>query len=831
MIFLPKNLLLLTLPVATTLVVFVTNSKQDPIIPTPKESLAQKIRPKSSPHPLAKRIQWKNYLQNRPQLQALEDNLLPLSGRLPLEQFEALEPEMQLRIAQFAQQRSNSPLPPFSMCWAPGVAPEVIAAFHAVEDSEPIGDDPGTPQPATQFSENERWGRTATFNSFLELIEQGKPTTLTWSFVADGTSIFGFNGEPTSDSDLIEFLDGVYGESPSQGPETTMYLQSGDVWKYLADGSDQGTSWREIDFDDSSWPSGPSQLGYGDGDEATNVGYIDADPNTTGIQKNPTTYFRSTINIEDPTIFENFTLNYLFDDGIVIYVNGEEVARVNLASNPSFDDYTSGSDGDNATRSLTLASSVFRAGINTIAAEVHQTNSRSSDVSFDLTLTGNPPGGGRGDDLTSRSWFAIFQQVFDNISAHTGITYVYEPNDDGANMTQNNLPSGSLGVRGDIRIGGHYIDGDSGSNTLAYNFSPSGGDMVIDTSNASFYGDLSRDSLNLRNVVEHEHGHGLALDHICPINQTKLMEPFISRRFRGLQLDDIFSLNRLYGDYFEKQNNQRNNDTPNNAARIPISPNSVYQRDYLSIDDNTDVDYFLLEGVAPGDLITFRIHPVATPDGFLEGPQNADGSCSAGSQYDFTRIHDLGIAILSADGQTVLSEASAAFIGQSEEIVSFEASQGGNYYLEVTGDSANNCQLYSLEVALTTPTPYQQWASSLSLPEDQAGPNQDPDNDGILNIQEYYFGLSPLVANDHLKMTSGPAQTEDHFSFTFSRNPEAIVDRVTYEMSSTLSDWSEFVPTADQITILPAGDLEEVTISIPKNQNQQYVRIGIYFTE
>lgn len=181
------------------------------------------------------------------------------------------------------------------------------------------------------------------------------------------------------------------------GPSTTYYIESGDTWRYLADGSNQATAWRQTGFDDSSWDTGPSQLGYGDGDEATDVGFVDVDPNTGGTQKNATTYFRKTVDIEDPSVFENFTLNYVFDDSIVIYVNGNEVVRENLPLNPAFDQYATGSSGDNADLSTTLLSSAFVAGINTIAAEVHQNGSGSSDVSFDLSLTGNPPGAAGGE--------------------------------------------------------------------------------------------------------------------------------------------------------------------------------------------------------------------------------------------------------------------------------------------------------------------------------------------------------------------------------------------------------------------------------------------------
>ena len=47
----------------------------------------------------------------------------------------------------------------------------------------------------------------------------------------------------------------------------------GAVWKYLDTGVDQGTAWIAPAFNDSAWPSGPAQLGYGDGDEAT-PGYV-----------------------------------------------------------------------------------------------------------------------------------------------------------------------------------------------------------------------------------------------------------------------------------------------------------------------------------------------------------------------------------------------------------------------------------------------------------------------------------------------------------------------------------------------------------------------------
>jgi len=105
------------------------------------------------------------------------------------------------------------------------------------------------------------------------------------------------------------------------------------------------------------------------------------------------------------------------------------------------------------------------------------------------------------------------------------------PNDDGNPISNvGSAYPGSLGVRGDVRIGGHLIDGNS--NILSYNYFPNNGDMVIDTAD-NFYENLTGNSLGLRNVLAHEHGHGLGFEHVCLINQTKLMEPFISFAFDG----------------------------------------------------------------------------------------------------------------------------------------------------------------------------------------------------------------------------------------------------------------------------------------------------------
>src|ERR1043166_3404897 len=71
-------------------------------------------------------------------------------------------------------------------------------------------------------------------------------------------------------------------------PATFSVVPVGATWRYLDNATDQGTAWRSTNFNDSTWASGPAQLGFGDGDEATLV-----NGGASG-SRTPTIYFRNT---------------------------------------------------------------------------------------------------------------------------------------------------------------------------------------------------------------------------------------------------------------------------------------------------------------------------------------------------------------------------------------------------------------------------------------------------------------------------------------------------------------------------------------------------------
>ena len=171
----------------------------------------------------------------------------------------------------------------------------------------------------------------------------------------------------------------LFADSTS-GISETLVSMSSSVWKYLYNGVDQGTSWRYSGFNDSSWSSGRGQLGFGDGDEATNIG--------PKVNYYYTAYFRHSFNVTNIGELNALGMDLLFDDGAVVYINGYEVQRVEMPSGIiNYDTTNTGDSSDNKTTSFNVPVSVLNEGANIIAVEVHQHSYNSTDLSFDLALS------------------------------------------------------------------------------------------------------------------------------------------------------------------------------------------------------------------------------------------------------------------------------------------------------------------------------------------------------------------------------------------------------------------------------------------------------------
>jgi hypothetical protein len=279
-------------------------------------------------------------------------------------------------------------------------------------------------------------------------------------------------------------------------------------------------------------------------------------------------------------------------------------------------------------------------------------------------------------------WFPVLKSTFDRWSALSGITYVYQAADDGAAL--GGSTPGVNGVRGDVRLSGHYIDGNS--NVLAYTFYPTVGDMVIDTGD-NFYGSTGSNSLRLRNTVAHELGHAIGLGHVQPVNGTKLMEPYISLNYDGPQEDDILAANRGYGDPLEKNGG---NDTAAKASPLAVT-NNAFAISGVSIDNVTDTDWYSVTVGGPTTL-SVTLDPTGTTY------QLDTGSFNAKAQSD------LALAIYGGGGSALIASANLTGAGSDEVLNNVNLASAGTYYFKVTG-AASAAQMYQLTGSVTSSVP------------------------------------------------------------------------------------------------------------------------------
>ncbi|CAE7758357.1 unnamed protein product [Symbiodinium sp. CCMP2592] len=291
-------------------------------------------------------------------------------------------------------------------------------------------------------------------------------------------------------------------------------------------------------------------------------------------------------------------------------------------------------------------------------------------------------------------WQDLFAQVFDRWAELTGTSYVYEPNDDGVTFR---FFDGQLNTRGDIRIAAMVLDGNSG--VLAFNFFPSfGGDMVFDAFD-SFFNNTGGNSLGFRNVTAHEHGHGAGMFHVCPRENNKLMEPFVSFQFDGPQVDDILNGQRHYGDFAEP------NDNPAIATDLgSMSINEEMTFENYSLDDYTDVDYFKLTLQNPA-LVDFVVSPTA--GNYRQGPQTEMCSVSdpeaVFTNYDL--VHDLQIRVYAADDLINPLVSATLFPAGFPEPLELPALNSGDYIFEIFANPLGmneSVQLYKIDIATSS---------------------------------------------------------------------------------------------------------------------------------
>ncbi len=181
----------------------------------------------------------------------------------------------------------------------------------------------------------------------------------------------------------------AYPVRPTTGtPPTYTDVQVMDydhVWRYNLDAGAAGlpAGWEATahTVDDVSWSEGPGLLGF----ETTTLG----EPIRTEITRSSKIpyYFETEFTYNDPSTVAQIVFDHFIDDGAIFYLNGEEIARYNMADGP-FTPTTPGASVSNATLgTLTVNNPNILQGSNRLSIEIHQTTLTSSDLVLGVRAT------------------------------------------------------------------------------------------------------------------------------------------------------------------------------------------------------------------------------------------------------------------------------------------------------------------------------------------------------------------------------------------------------------------------------------------------------------
>jgi alkaline phosphatase/fibronectin type 3 domain-containing protein len=214
------------------------------------------------------------------------------------------------------------------------------------------------------------------------------PPAALWAIEGGSGIDLSWPASPAEDVDGYK----VYRSDTAGGPYTALnadevLVASGSAWKYLDDGADPASGWSSNGFDDSAWMSGSAELGYGDGDEVTTISY-----GPDSAAKYISYYFRKTFPVSDPAAYSGLKVRIQVDDGAVIYLNGDEVARTNMPAGAIGPSALAASaiygTAETAYVELPVDRAFLFSGENLISVEVHQAAADSTDIGFDLELLG-----------------------------------------------------------------------------------------------------------------------------------------------------------------------------------------------------------------------------------------------------------------------------------------------------------------------------------------------------------------------------------------------------------------------------------------------------------
>ena len=157
-------------------------------------------------------------------------------------------------------------------------------------------------------------------------------------------------------------------------------FERGSTWKYLK-GSRSSVDWLTTDFDNLDWPNGDAPFRYGDGKGGTLMKDMPRRYSTVSLCRN--------FEIQDVSQYSVLELLVNYDDGFIVWINGERVVVENAPSN-SLSQLASNSHESGQFEKFEIGKldSILQNGKNIISIQAFNLSLSSSDFLIDAELVG-----------------------------------------------------------------------------------------------------------------------------------------------------------------------------------------------------------------------------------------------------------------------------------------------------------------------------------------------------------------------------------------------------------------------------------------------------------
>ncbi|MDF7799580.1 lamin tail domain-containing protein [Pontiellaceae bacterium B1224] len=172
-------------------------------------------------------------------------------------------------------------------------------------------------------------------------------------------------------------------EESGTPPDGETIINWGETWNYQQGVDLDGTGWMSSGYNDSAWASGLAAFGEESSTLAHPIQTPLLSPRSGGSL---TCYFRKAFDFAGMG-GASLKLTHQIDDGMVVYLDGEEIYRVGMSSGtPTYTTTSSATVGDAMEVGPVLIDVSLQPGAHVIAVELHQVNTSSSDVVFDMKV-------------------------------------------------------------------------------------------------------------------------------------------------------------------------------------------------------------------------------------------------------------------------------------------------------------------------------------------------------------------------------------------------------------------------------------------------------------